>query len=375
MKQLFLVVIVTMASFSSSFATNGYMPYWGTMFHHKQSDARNDLDTGCTWELFCDHHSIGWNKTLIKLARRFGGGPNSDNSGVTFTYKGKVKNLPFINGDDYDGIFTTSKIIPTNLKKVRTSARVAWGLGYEYYERPIHIVDGKAEMFFAKSLGEYYNDPDLNEIIFLHCLDVCGNPNEEYLISEQSIEEESRPGKQPTKTVTTPEGTTIHLYVDNHADNHNDNHNENNSNSMSGTPSGSTSWNPAGVYYNDQVGNYGYGAPWLTARAGLSWTDPMLYGGGGCNNQFYDDGCNYDRGYRPRTDNGWGSQPRPRNDRGFVKPTIQRQPVVNGGGPRGRGFNPDDGGGRGHGFNSGDGGVSRGRGFNPGDGGGVRGRR
>lgn len=339
-----------MAPFSV-FATEGYMPYFAHQYHHKVNDAKKDLDAGCTWELFKEHHANGWNFTLDKVARDFGGGSNSDNSGVTFTYKGQTKDLPYINGDDYEGIFTSSKIISTGLKKVKTSARVAKDPGYEYYVRTLHVIDGKVEMFFAKSLGEYYNDPDLNEIIFLHCLDVCGNPNEEYLISEQPIaqvQEERRPGRQPQST-TTAEGVVVNNYITNN-NNSSSNQNQNqdqsstNVNAQPGQQGMNTAWNPAGYYDNPQVGYYGYGNGVGTNGYGM-----------GCNDNWGNQ--NYDRGYRPRTDNGWGNYGNNHNNRDH---TMRNNTVRNYGGPRGHDYNPGNngsvrnyGGPRGHGYNSG----------------------
>jgi hypothetical protein len=393
MKQLFLVVIVTMASFST-FATEGYSPYLATEYHHKLGDIKGDLDNGCSWKLFCDHHAIGWNRTLLLIAKHFGGGENNDGTGVFFTFNGKEINLAYITGDDFEAILFSSKIISTNLKIVKTSARVTWNPGYEYYSRKIRVVDGVTEKFFAKSLGDYYGDPALASISILHTGDICGNAMEEYLITSQdatNIEEERRPSRQQSQRTTTAEGVVVNNYITNNNNSSSNQTQDQNSTNLNqpGQQGMSTGWSPGGAYYNDQVGDYGYGAPWLSAgvRASFGLADPMLYGGGSCNNQFYDDGCNYDRGYRPRTDNGWGNNP-PRNDRGNTRNhNVRQRQVTNYGGPRGNSFNNGGnvtngggirdrtGDGRGHTFNNGDGGASRARSFNNGGGGGARGRR
>ncbi len=367
--KIVFIAIVMMVSLNSFAPTAGYNPYFGHEYHHKIGDVWTDLDTGCSKELFKDHHANGWNFTLIKVAKHFGGGPTSDGEGVQFVSGGKSKYFNYINGDDYENIINSSVIIPVNLKSIRTSARVSWDPGYVYYNRPLRSAEGIQEMFFAKSMGDYYNDPEFANIIFLHCGDICGNPNNEFIFKEQvsaQIQEEGRPKKELVKTITTADGTTINVYVDNSNNGGNVSNSGNssqNQNQKQASSGGGGGVMPplGGGGCGGTVGTYGYGAPWLSAGISASYYDngcyntPIPQRGGGCNNDWQVGR----RGYS----SGWGSSPRPRSDRGSVNPGISRRPIINGGGLTPRGHN------------NGQGGQLAPRNFNPGNqGGGMNGR-
>lgn len=358
MKQFFLTIAMMVSI--SAFATEGYSPYFATQYHHQLSDVKNDLDDGCSWKIFCNHHAIGWNRTLLSVAKHFGGGESDDGNGVIFTFNGKDINLAYINGDDFESIIMSSKIVSTNLKVVKTSARVTWSPGYEYYTRKIRVVDGVTEKFFAKSLGDYYGNPDLVSILILHTGDICGNPMEEFMISSQqnvttNVEEEPRPRRREVETPVTEKGVTI---VNNNYNTNNNNSSSNqsqtqgqSSTNLNGQPGQQgASYNAMPYYYEQpQAGQYGYGSGVGTGGYGM-----------GCDNNRNYDNRDYDRGYRPRTDNGWGNYGNNHNNRDNRDHTMRNNTVRNYGGPRGHDYNPGNNGGvrnyggpRGNDYNSG----------------------
>lgn len=209
MKKKLLIAIGMMVSLCA----HAQRPYFGHKLHHSKEQIFTDLDDGMTKARFLEDQARGWNLTLDSLASVNAGGRTQDAKGVSFTFMGETFNLRYLNAADMESVIAGSRIVTANIDLLVTSKWYKTEPYYCYFSRHLRDADGVKEKFFAKSLGEVYNQQKLMSIIFLFAGDICGNPNKFYVVLDKvqaptpEQPEEDRPEmpkQQPTSSNATP---------------------------------------------------------------------------------------------------------------------------------------------------------------------------